>query len=404
MEIRKGPGLRALPSMTLLRELTDQIVLDTVFEQAPVTRAEIAQHTGISKTTVSESARRLEAAGLLLPAGEQRGRQGRVGTYYQVAPTAGYVVAVDLNPTRIRLCAADLFGHPFQQSALPPAQPREPARVAERLRELVADAVTEAGSDHGRLLAVAVSVANPVDPATSRVIPLADTPYPEGLIQPQETLADLVEAPILVENDVNLAAVAERWHGAARTTDSFAYVYIGAGMGMGLVVGDQLIRGARGVAGEIGYLSVSSQPAGPGLGRHGFARAVAGGFHPERGQDGGQDGDQVAVDVARQVFDRAARGEAEAQAVVEREGRTIGEAIAAVCAVIDPEVVLLGGPIGLHPALLEPVRAAVRDLAPLPPAIEVGTLGDTAVLHGALALALRRARTDLCARPGPASR
>ncbi|MCQ4080851.1 ROK family transcriptional regulator [Streptomyces sp. RB6PN25] len=394
MEIRKGLGLQALPSMTLLRELTDQIVLDTVFEQAPITRAEIAQQTGISKTTVSEAVRRLEGAGLLLPAGEQRGRQGRVGTYYKVASTAGFVVAVDLNPTQIRLCAADLFGQPFLESAHPPVQPREPARVAEQLRELVSKAIAEGNPGRGRPLAVAVSVANPVDPATSRVIPLADTPYPEGLIQPQEALDGLIDAPILVENDVNLAAIAERWHGAARTADSFAYVYIGAGMGMGLLIGDQLIRGARGVAGEIGYLSVSSQPPGPLHGRHGFARAIAAaGFHPSR-EPGS---DQVAVDVARQVFDRAAKGNAEAKAVVEEEGRTIGEAIAAVCAVVDPELVLLGGPIGLHPALLEPVRATVQDLAPLPPAIEVGTLGDAAVLHGALALALRRARADLWA-------
>lgn len=396
MEIRKGLGLQALPSMTLLRELTDQIVLDTVFEQAPITRAEIAQHTGISKTTVSEAVRRLEAAGLLLPAGEQRGRQGRVGTYYKVAPSAGFVVAVDLNPTLIRVCAADLFGRPFLETAHAPVQPREPVRVAERLRELVADAITVGVPGHGKPLAVAVSVANPVDPTTSRVVVLDDTPYPEGLFQPQEALDGLADVPVLVENDVNLAAVAERWHGAARTAASFAYVYVGTGMGMGLVIGDQLIRGARGVAGEIGYLSVSAQPPGPRHGRHGLARAVAAGFPPHRERSG----DQVGVEAARQVFDRAATGDVEAGRIVEREGRIIGEAIAAVCAVVDPELVLLGGPIGLHPALLEPVRATVHDLAPLTPPIEVGTLGDAAVVRGALALALRRARTDLWAGAG----
>ncbi|MGW0998865.1 ROK family transcriptional regulator [Streptomyces sp. NPDC002523] len=396
MEIRKGLGLQALPSMTLLRELTDQIVLDTVFEQAPITRAEIAQHTGISKTTVSEAVRRLEASGLLLPAGEQRGRQGRVGTYYKVAPSAGFVVAVDLNPTLIRVCAADLFGRPFRETVHPPVRPREPVRVAEQLRELVADAIAAGAPGHGKPLAVAVSVANPVDPATSRVVVLDDTPYPEGLFQPQEALDGLADVPVLVENDVNLAAVAERWHGAARTAASFAYVYVGTGMGMGLVIGDQLIRGARGVAGEIGYLGVSAQPPGPRHGRHGLARAVAAGFPPHRERGG----DQVGVEAARQVFDRAATGDVEAGRIVEREGRIIGEAIAAVCAVVDPELVLLGGPIGLHPALLEPVRATVHDLAPLTPPIEVGTLGDAAVVRGALALALRRARTDLWAGAG----
>jgi predicted NBD/HSP70 family sugar kinase len=195
-----------------------------------------------------------------------------------------------------------------------------------------------------------------------------------------------------VGNDVNLAAVAERWHGAARMADSFAYVFIGAGMGMGLVIGDQLIQGARGVAGEIGYLSVSSQSPGTQT-RHGFARAVAAaGFRPRHIP---KDDDLDAVAVANEVFRRAAEGDPEARAIVEREGRIIGEAIATVCSVVDPELILLGGPIGSHPALLEPVRDAVNALAPLPPPVEAGALGDAAPLRGALAIALRRARSDL---------
>ena len=392
MEIRQRLTGSALPSMALVRELTDQIVLDTVFEQAPVTRAEIAQQTGISKTTVSESVRRLEQMKLLLPAGEQRGRQGRVGTYYQVAADAGFVVAVDLHPAEIRLCAADLFGRTFLEVTHRPMQPRVPQRIAAQLRDIVTDAIGEGTVSHGQPLAVGVSVANPVDPDTSAVIPLVDSPYPEGLFQPQEALAGVTDAPVLVENDVNLAAVAERWHGAARDASSFSYIYIGAGLGMGLVIGDQLIRGARGVAGEIGYLSMSAQAPGSQT-RHGFARAVAAaGF---RAQHLSEDGDLDSVAVAHKIFRLAADGDAQARAVVEQEGRTIGEAITTVCAVVDPELVLLGGPIGSHPALLEPVRSTVRALAPVPPPIEAGALGDAAPLRGALAIALQRARADL---------
>lgn len=347
MTIRKA---QALPSMTLLRELTDQIVLDTVFGQAPITRAEIAQRTGISKTTVSEAVRRLEEAGLLLTAGAQTGRQGRVGTYYQVAADAGFVVGVDLNSTEIRVCAADVFGTPFLESTHEPEDPRT------QLRGLVAEAIYRGQTDHRQLLAVGISVANPVDPVTKAVIELPDTPYPEGLFQPEEALSGLFTAPLLVDNDVNLAAVAERWHGAAQDVSNFAYVHIGAGMGMGLVIGDQLVRGARGVAGEIGYLSIGSP------GRQGFTRAV-------------EDADSM-----------------------QRTGEVIGEAIAAVCAVVDPELVLLGGPIGLNPALLDPVRQTVQALAPLPPPVELGALGENAALHGALVQALHRGRADLWAQ------
>ncbi|AHH98514.1 ROK family transcriptional regulator [Kutzneria viridogrisea] len=341
---------KALPSMTLLRELTDQIVLDTVFGQAPITRAEIAQCTGISKTTVSEAVRRLEDAGLLLTAGTQTGRQGRVGTYYQVAADAGFAVAVDLNSTEIRVRAADLFGVPFLDEWHAPTDP--PCQ----LRGLVTRAIDRGMAEHRRLLAVGVSVANPVDPATESVVELPDTPYPQGLFRPQEVLDGLFEAPLLVDNDVNLAAIAERWHGAGRDVHSFAYVHIGAGMGMGLVIGDQLVRGSHGVAGEIGYLPLDS-----GL-RQGFTLAVLGSPNT------------------------AARG------------AVIGRAIASVCALVDPELVLLGGPLGLDPDLLDPVRATVAELAPVPPKIEFGALGESAAVRGALEQALQRGRADLWAK------
>lgn len=161
---------------------------------------------------------------------------------------------------------------------------------------------------------------------------------------------------------------------------------------MGLVIGDELVRGARGVAGEIGYLGGSHGRAG---GRHGFARAVAEGFAaPGEPESRGA----AAVESARAILDRAAEGDDAARAVVAREGRTIGEAVAAVCAVVDPELVLLGGPIGAHPALLEPVRDTVADLAPLSPPVRTGTLGEDASLRGALALAVHRGRTDLWSR------
>ena len=382
----------ALPSMGLLRELTDQIVLDTVFAHAPITRAEVAQRTGISKTTVSEAVRRLERVGLLTEAGAQRGRPGRVGTYYRVAADAGFVLAVELNQAGVMVCTADVLGTPLRELAVPPVAVREPDQVAAQLRAVVAEAIAEGRAGHQRLLAVGVSVAKPVDPVSQRVIDLVDTPYPEGRLQPGEVLGDLIEGvPLLVDNDVNLAAIAERWHGAAREVSSFAYVYLGAGMGLGLVIDDKLIRGARGVAGEIGYLSVASTKAGPG--RHTFARAVAaGGFGPADPRDAVP---QDTVTVARQVLDLAERGDPRARAIVADEARTIGEAVAAVCAVVDPELVILGGPIGAHPALLAPVRATVAELAPLPPRVDTGALGDGASLQGALVLALQRGRANL---------
>jgi predicted NBD/HSP70 family sugar kinase len=361
------PG-RALPRLDLLRELSDQSVLDVVFAAAPVTRAEIARRTGISKPTVNEAVRRLERVGLLRPAGTETGRPGRVATYYEVAADAGFVVGVDLNPTAVRICATDLFRREFHTETMPPLRARSPRDVAQQLRTGVRAALEAGRRDHGELLALGVSVANPVDPATGAVIALPDTPYPEGLIQPAEVLADLVSAPLLVDNDVNLAAIAEMEYGVGREVASFAYLFVGAGIGAGLVVDGTLLRGARGLAGEIGYLSMGfGSPEEHS--RHGLARAVA------------------AQDFAGTA-------------------RAIGEAAAALCAVLDPQLVVLGGPIGLQPALLEPVQRAVDALAPVPTPVRTGTVGEAAPLQGALVVALERARADLWAgsqRGGPST-
>jgi hypothetical protein len=160
-------------------------VLDRIFTTGRVTRAELASRTGISRPTNSESVR-LTAAGVLRDSGsDATGRRGRVATFYEVAPDAGYVLAAALRDT---------------------------------VREPVAATVA-----HGPPRAVAVSVANPVDPVTKEVIALPDSPFPEGRVPAREILAQgsVAGTPLLVDNDVDLSALAERRAGLASSAESF---------------------------------------------------------------------------------------------------------------------------------------------------------------------------------------
>jgi predicted NBD/HSP70 family sugar kinase len=263
------------------------------------------------------------------------------------------------------------------------------------VREAVAAAVA-----HGPLRAVAVSVANPVDPVTREVIALPDSPFPEGRVPVREILvqgAGGVPAgtPLLVDNDVNFSALAERRSGAASTAESFVYLYFGAGLGMSFYLGDQLVRGAHGLAGEIGYL-------GAGLGADlaaspvGLAAAIAGlGF-------GRPDGPALDVDAILRVLDLAAAGDADARATVRSLGAAIARAVAAACAIVDPELVVLGGPVGAHPGLLEPIRSTVVGSGLAPVRIEPGAVTEFAPLRGALVSALDTARAGLRSLSGTA--
>lgn len=374
---------RALPQ-SVRRGATDRTLWEAVLGRGRVTRAELATSTGISKPTVSESVRRLVAAGLLDETGRQQtGRRGRVGTFYGVGAAAGWILALAVDQSGVHARSVDLTGRPLTEHEHPPGPAGDTRVLVETMRTAARRAVAATGTGHGPLRAVGVSVANPVDLKSHAVIALPHSPFREGLLSPDEVLADLVGGPVLVDNDVNLATLAEHRAGAAVGVGSFAYVYVGAGLGLGLFLGDRLVRGAHGLAGEIGYLPADHDGTGPPtlvgkLAADGFGRS-----------------DAPSNDVAALVrlLDRADdRNDREAQQALVALSAAIAQAVASVTVVVDPELVLLGGPVGTHPALLEPVRDTLIPIAPRPVRLEHGSLGALAPLHGATHLALEHAR------------
>lgn len=381
---------RALPRAELLRELTDEYVLDVIFGKGLVTRAEIARQTGISKPTVNEAVRRLEEAGLLVAGGSEAGRPGRAGIFYQLAADAGFIIAAELGAAGVQVVATDLLGQRIVTLTYPPAL--DVRGVEDGLYRGVREAMERGAQLGHRLRAVTVSIANPVDPATGAVVPLPDTPYPEGVISPATLLAGVFTAPLVVDNDVNLAAIAERHLGAGRSVDNFVYVYIGAGLGMGLVLNGSLVRGARGLAGEIGYLPIGLISA-VAQKRHRLARTAAALSFAGEEKDAVSGG--KALLLVESVFARAEGGDTEALDLLEREGQAVGEAVAAVCAIVDPELVILGGPVGAHAALLPLVQRTVNELAPVRVPVRHGTVGEDPSLRGAIVVGLQRARENL---------
>ena len=172
--------------------------------------------------------------------------------------------------------------------------------------------------------------------------------------------AGRIDAPLLVENDVNLAALGEQHTGVTRDVPNFAYIYLGAGIGGAIVVDLRLVRGSRGLAGEVGYLPSRADASAE---RHGLARAIASfGLGPRRRDAWYAD----TITEARTLLSAAENGDRQALAAVAHAGRALGEAAMAVTAVIDPEVLVLGGPIGIHPPPLRPGPGHPRRARPRP--------------------------------------
>jgi predicted NBD/HSP70 family sugar kinase len=374
-----------MPRVALLREITDSSVLDEVFAHGRVTRAGLADATGISGPTVWESVRRLAAAGLLRPAGsrETAGR-GRSATYYELAAAAGWVLAVAVDLAGVRTCVADLAGRVSHEAHHPVPAPDDGGRLVTAVRRAAQRAI-DGASGLGKLRAAGISVASPVRPSPRgrEVVAVPGSTFPAGTELTEDVLTGIIDVPLLIDNDVNLAALAERRHGSAQQASSFAYAYIGAGLGMAVYIGDHVIRGSHGLAGEIGYLAA---PAGNDYVT--LSQALA-----DQGFHGG--GGSLDVAAVLTLADRAVGGDADARAAVDRLGILIGNAVVAGCAIVDPELVLLGGPIGCHAAFEASLRDAVTRFVPAPPRIAVGSAGDSASLRGALYLALEHGRKQL---------
>jgi predicted NBD/HSP70 family sugar kinase len=367
-----------LPRLGLLREISEATVLGWVIDHGPVTRAEIAAATGLSKPTVSQAVRRLEAAGLLQAIGPRAGRRGGVGILYDVPASAGVVVAVDLHQGEVRVRTCDLVGRTLGEHTRRPAPSGPPGTLGSTLLEAVRRAALDAPAT---VEAVGVAVANPVDPSSRRVLHLADTPFPEGTLQPAEVLDDVVRAPVLVDNDVNLAALAERRVGIAVGAPSFVYLYLGAGLGAAAYLGGDLVRGAHGLAGEVGYLPWPT------------ARDETLARHLTRRDTGPPVFD---VEAARAVLEGP--NDAKRQALLAHLVETAAWAALAFCATLDPELVVVGGPLATAPGLLDALAATIGARWPAPPRIVRSALGPDGPLEGATQVALDAARAGALGR------
>jgi predicted NBD/HSP70 family sugar kinase/DNA-binding transcriptional ArsR family regulator len=333
----------AKPSLELLRSLTDEHVLRALMDHPRLTRAEIATHTGLSKPTASESARRLTEVGLLRDTGERTTGRGRVGSYYALAADLGTALAVDISPTagrrrsRRRLRA---HGEAGRATAPPTHRPgTRRRRTAHGVRQATTGSVPPRRRQRRR----------PVDRVTGRLVHLPDAPFLVGELSPADILAPLVDGPVETDNDVNWAARAEQAHAGPGALADFALFHLGEGLGCALVSDGEVRRGHHGLSGEIAHLVTT----GPGLRAMPFTQVFA--------ELGLRRPGTTAIDDERLL--RALDGQA---AVREQLARAIAGAIAALIALADPEVVVLGGSWGTPP------RTATGDPHPPRPAATLG--------------------------------
>jgi predicted NBD/HSP70 family sugar kinase len=392
--LRRDRGI-TVGTPSLLRAINERTLLDLIHRHGPISRAQAARVSGLSKPTVSLALTGLLDSRLVREVGRARGERGPSALLYELNPGAGWVVGIDVGRKWVRAAIADITGTIV-------ARRDERAKVSSaktligQIGGIARRLAGDAGVRWDQVTHAVLGSPGVFDPVHGYVAMAPNLPGwgRSGIV---EAVREELGTNVNFENDVNLAALAERADGLGRNVESFVFLSVGTGVGMALVIDGRLYRGAHGAAGEVAYMPLGmGDPHDPANRRRGAfeeSAAAAGVIRIARGL-----GMRPPLTPER-IFMAARRGNAVAKRVVEAEAARLALAIATVTPVLDPELVILGGGIGRNgDLLLEPIERELRQLLPFRPRVAVSALGEDAVLRGAVATALEVARERVFAR------
>jgi predicted NBD/HSP70 family sugar kinase len=399
-EARAQPATRGRPGTpSLLRELNDRAALDLLLGGEMLTRSQISEYTGVSKVTVSQMLARLEERGLVAIAGEQAGGRGPNAALYSVVPSSAYVAGLYVDSDLVSAAVADVTGRRVAEVSGNPNGGDDPVEL---VRGTIERACARAGIEVTRLSALVIGSPGVVDPRTGDPRLAVNLPaWHEGAL---DALKDAWHKPVVIENDVNLAAMAERADGAAAGADDFVLVWLGVGLGLATILDGRLHRGTAGAAGEIGYLPVHGAPLHTDL-RHpasGGFQSLAGGSAVRElaaGHGFTAPTPAEAVRAAVSAADRSGSMSDPAEAFLGELAHRVAVGVASVCVVLDPGLVVLGGEVGRAggTTLADRVAAAVASIWPSRPRVVPTGIPGEPVLRGAMLAAVAQARSALLA-------
>lgn len=383
---------------SVLRDINLRAVLQLLRVHNPCSCSDLARYSGLSVPTVASSVARLEHIGLAKRLGKGSSSGGRPPHLLRFNETYGYVAGIDISENLIRVGIADLSGQLLAESKGEIGENTWPMAVVERMVSLLAALREELKMPAKRLLAVGVAAPGITDVDAGMVVSVPSMQGWEN-VPLGRLLSEKLRVQVVVENDVNLAALGEHSYGLAQGERNFVFVHIGRGVGAGLIVNGQVHHGPEWTAGEIGYLLVS------GVGLQPIRKSQVGALEAAIGTSGierqwreltSRNGHAACQDLSgSEILDRAAQGDALAQQIVDR----ISESLAMVCSylslILNCSLIVFGGELGVHPALLQATSARLEEHDFAHPRLAITQLGTKAQLKGALQLALQSAEAAL---------
>jgi predicted NBD/HSP70 family sugar kinase len=380
----------------LLRRVSAGAVLDFMRASPAVTVTEVMDATGLTRATAISVCEDLMQRGWIRELENQRAfggyQKGRPARRFELNERAGYVLGMDIGFSKVTVVVSDLRGKALGRSS----QPFDVAGITADERIAVIDrtamvALHSVGASPESVLAVCAGIAAPVDRngdvlATQHFWGLFDV----GL---KAALRDLRGWTVLLENDANLAALGDRWRGAAAGVDDVVVILASERLGAGILDGGRLLHGSGGGAGELAFLDMV-EGVGDTFGIATMARAWAAEALAGRARTSLREHTGEGVE-AEQVFAAAAAGDAVALKILDRLADRMARVIGAVATIVNPELVVIGGAVANSAGvLLEPIAPRLKKFTATPPRVAVSPLGDSVVTVGAVRCALDYVETN----------
>jgi predicted NBD/HSP70 family sugar kinase len=392
-------------SLESLRRLNRLRVIRALREEGQISRAEIARRTGLSRSTVSSLVADLQADGLVIerpePGSAHGAQGGRPPILLSFDASAGAAVGVDFGHSHVRVAVSDLASTILAERTRTLDTDHDAQEGLEMAAELVVETLADAGVARETVIGAGMGLPGPIiqgPPAHGTVGSSAILPGWIGMAAASE-LRRRLDIPVMVDNDANLGALAEAAFGAGRDAGDLIYLKVSSGIGAGLILNGRLYRGSSGLAGELGHVLVDPDGIVCRCGNRGCLETIAATsalvdcLRPTHGDD---------FTVAA-MLEAARTGDAACHKAITEAGRALGQVVATLLNVLNPEMLIVGGDLAAAgDLLLDGMRESVARAA-LPETsraaeLVAGVLGERAQVLGALALVVSEADRALPTR------
>jgi predicted NBD/HSP70 family sugar kinase len=397
-----------------MREHNLGLLLNLVFKQEGLSRADLARVTGLSRSTVSAIIDVLIEERLVRETGAGDSRGGRRPTLLEFNADAYALIGVELGATHVRVVATSLRAQVRAVREARHAVVDDPSGTIAVLGELIDGVLADATIARDELLGIGLAVPCPLDLRNPDSLDTQLMPAWKG-VRLSSVIAERYGCAVSMDNDANLGALAERWWGAGRAGEDLTYIKVATGVGAGHIIAGEVYRGSNGTAGEIGHLAIDLRGPQCRCGLRGCLAALIGaGALADRASEklsGGRTstlraaasatststattaGTTAGVDA---LVDAAVAGDELAREIVGEAGAYLGIAVASLLNLLNPAIVVLGGPLtAAGDVLLDPIRATVRDRSLFRSVAEArivtSELGDNVIAVGAATLVLQAA-------------